>query len=70
MKLLNYEDSVYRISDKEMDKLNIMQSNLSLDDLDDIEKVEKENEIADYIDSKIESNDYKHIGLIDFSYRR
>lgn len=70
MKLLTYEDSVYKISDKEMDNLNIMQSKLCLDDLDDIEKVKKGNEIADYIDSKIESNDYKLIGLIDFSYRR
>lgn len=69
MKLLTYDDSVYRISDKEMDKLNEMRSKLYLDDLDDIEKGEKENEIADYIDSKIESNDYKHVGFIDFSYR-
>ena len=69
MKLLTYDDSVYRISDKEMYKLNEMRSKLYLDDLDDIEKGEKENEIADYIDSKIESNDYKHVGFIDFSYR-
>lgn len=70
MKLLNYEDCLYKITDKEMDKLNSMLSKISLDDLDDLEKCEKENDIADYIDSKIESKEYKCIGFIDFNYRR
>ena len=65
MKLLTYEDSIYRITDKEMDILNSMLINLKLNDSEEIK-----DEIANYIEIKIESGSYKHIGFIDFSYRR
>lgn len=65
MKLLTYEDSIYRIKDKEMDILNSMLVNIKENDLD-----ETKDEIANYIEIKIELGSYKHIGFIDFSYRR
>ena len=61
MKILIFEESVYKISDKEMDKLNKMLiSNESLED--------DGEEMALYIESKIDS--YKFVGMVDFSYRR
>ena len=61
MKILVFEESIYKISDKEMDKLNKMLiSNESLED--------DGEEMALYIESKIDS--YKFVGMVDFSYRR
>lgn len=65
MKILIFEESVYKIPDKEMDKLNSMIAKETKNDSEDLANIE---DIADYIESKLQT--YKFVGLVDFSYRR
>ena len=67
-KVILINDSVYMITKIELNKLIKMQENLKNESANNKQYFKKEEELGNYLDDN--KSVYKHIGSVDFMYRR